>query len=42
MSSCRSTRRKKAKGKAKTKMGRRRDEGCQDVGEEKLEVFGKE
>ena len=41
-SSCCSSRKKKAKGKAKTKMGRRRDGGCQEVGGEKLEEWGKE
>ena len=34
--------RKKAEGKTKTKMGRRRDGGCQEVGGEKLEECGKE
>jgi hypothetical protein len=41
-SSCRSSRRKKAKGKAKTKMERQPDGGCQEVGGEKLEESGKE
>ena len=37
-----SSRRKKANGKAKTKMGRRRDGGCKEVGGEKLEECCKE
>ena len=41
-SSCCSSRRKKAKGKTKTKMGRGRDGGCQEVGGEKLEECCKE
>jgi len=41
-SSCCSNRRKKVKGKAKIKMGRRRDRGCQEVGGEKLEECCKE
>ena len=41
-SSCCSSRREKAKGKTKTKMGRRRDGGCQEVGGEKLEECCKE
>jgi len=41
-SSCRSSRRKKAKVKTKTEMGRRRDGGCQEVGGEKLEECCKE
>jgi len=41
-SSCSSSRRKKAKGKTKIKMGRRRDGGCQEVGGEKLEECCKE
>jgi len=41
-SSCCSSRRKKAKGKAKIEMGRGRDGGCQEVGEEKLEECCKE
>ena len=41
-SSCCSSRRKKAKGKTKTKMGRRLDGGCQEVGGDKLEECCKE
>ena len=40
--SCYSKRRKKAQGKAKTKMGRWRDGGCQEVGGENLEECCKE
>ena len=41
-SSCCGSRRKKAKRKAKTKMGRQRDGGCQEAGGEKLEECCKE